>query len=161
MAAAVMAFQSQFVLPETSVATVADGVGSAAVLFCIALFASPLSTLKTVVETKSADSIPLPFSIASLLCCFFWSVTGILDLHDVNVIVPNALGFLCGLAQVGLKLLYSENSSKLDNTQVLSLDDNLLLSSTEAMLANGNDFAFEMGDRQQENQEDYLLVGSR
>ena len=83
-----------------------EAVGSAAVLLCMALFASPLSTLKTVVETKSAESIPLPFTVASLLACFCWSVTGFLELHDINVIVPNFTGFLFGLAQLGLKLLY-------------------------------------------------------
>ena len=166
VAAAALAFQSQFLLPVASVATIADSVGSAAVLFCIALFASPLSTLKTVVKTKSADSIPLPFSVASLLCCFFWSVTGSLELHDLNVIIPNALGFICGLAQVGLKLLYSGNSSssKLDNTHQTSLhtNDNLLLRSTEAILTNENDFVHhELGNMQQDHQDDYVLVGSR
>lgn len=86
-----------------------DAVGSAAVILCMALFASPLSTLKTVVETKSAESIPLPFTVASLLACFCWSVTGFLELHDMNVIVPNFTGFLFGLAQLGLKLHYRDD----------------------------------------------------
>lgn len=159
VAAAALAFQSQFQLPVASVAAVADGVGATAVIFCIALFASPLSTLKTVLETKSADSIPLPFSIASLLCCFFWSVTGILELHDMNVIVPNTLGFLFGLAQVGLKFMYSGNSSK-DRSPAF-LKDNLLLSSTEAILAEDNDFAQELVNGQQESQDDFVLVGAR
>ena len=160
VAAAALAFQSQFQLPVASVAAVADGVGATAVIFCIALFASPLSTLKTVMETKSADSIPLPFSIASLLCCFFWSVTGILELHDMNVIVPNALGFMFGLAQVGLKLMYSGKRSKQDSNQAV-LNDNLLLSSTEAILAEDDDFAQELITGQQENQDDYFFVGAR
>ena len=86
-----------------------EAVGSAAVLLCMALFASPLSTLKTVVETKSAESIPLPFTVASLLACFCWSVTGLIELHDMNVIVPNFTGFLFGLAQLGLKLHYRDD----------------------------------------------------
>ena len=86
-----------------------EAVGSAAVLLCMALFASPLSTLKTVVETKSAESIPFPFTVASLLACFCWSVTGFLELHDMNVIVPNFTGFLFGLAQLGLKLHYRDD----------------------------------------------------
>ena len=130
VAAAALAFQCQSYLPLSSVTAIADGVGTAAVLFCIALFASPLSTLKTVMETKSADSIPLPFTIASLLCCFFWSVTGILELHDLNVIVPNALGFLCGLAQVALKLRYSGNI----NNAATGTTNDPLLASTEVIL---------------------------
>ena len=85
-----------------------EAVGSAAVVLCMALFASPLSTLKTVVETKSAESIPLPFTVASLLACFCWSVTGLIE-HDMNVIVPNFTGFLFGLAQLGLKLHYRDD----------------------------------------------------
>jgi uncharacterized protein with PQ loop repeat len=80
----------------------------------MALFASPLSTLKTVIETKSAASIPLPFTIASLLACFFWSVTGFLELHDLNVILPNFTGFLFGLAQLGLKLRFRDDVDPYD-----------------------------------------------
>ena len=81
-------------------------VGQAAVVLCIALFASPLAALKTVVVTKSAKSIPLPFTVASVVNCFLWSVTGAFKLKDWNVIVPNALGLVFGLAQVVLKLVY-------------------------------------------------------
>jgi hypothetical protein len=35
-------------------------IGKLGVLLCLVLFASPLSTLKTVIATKSAKSIPLP-----------------------------------------------------------------------------------------------------
>lgn len=82
--------------------------GQAAVLFCIALFASPLASLKTVVATKSARSIPLPFTIASVANCLMWTITGILKLKDWNVIIPNALGLAFGLAQVTLKLIYGD-----------------------------------------------------
>lgn len=150
--AAALAFESQF-QPGASAAAIADGVGASAVLLCIALFASPLSTVKTVVETKSADSIPLPFSLASLLCCFFWSVTGILELHDLNVIVPNALGFLFGLAQVGLKLLYSGNSKDSN-----ALTDRPLLSSTEAKLS--QDYVQDLNKVQREKETDYVLMGT-
>jgi len=81
-------------------------IGQAAVLLCIALFASPLASLKTVMNTKSASAIPLPFTLASVAACFMWSVTGLLELHDPNVIVPNTLGLVFGLAQVSLKLKY-------------------------------------------------------
>lgn len=87
-------------------------IGRAAVLFCMALFASPLASLRTVLQTKSARSIPLPFTIASVTNCFLWSVTGILKLKDWNIIVPNVVGLACGLAQVGLKLIYGNHDPK-------------------------------------------------
>lgn len=88
-------------------------MGQAAVVFCIALFASPLSTLKTVLQTKSAQSIPLPFTLASVAACLCWSVAGVWKMKDLNVIIPNALGLLCGLAQVALKLTYGNRDPQL------------------------------------------------
>lgn len=124
VATAACAFQCQSFFSATAIA---DHVGHAAVLFCMALFASPLAALKTVMETKSADSIPLPFTIASLLCCFLWAVTGVLELHDMNVILPNTIGFMFGLAQVALKLQFSGNNTP-------ELPSNNLLSSTEVVM---------------------------
>ena len=86
-------------------------VGQTAVIFCIALFASPLAALKTVVATKSAKSIPWPFTIASVINCFLWSVTGAFKLKDWNVIVPNTLGLAFGLAQIMLKLVYGNRET--------------------------------------------------
>ena len=36
-------------------------------------------------------------------------MTGFLELHDMNVIVPNFIGFLFELAQLGLKLHYRDD----------------------------------------------------
>lgn len=83
-------------------------IGFTAVLFCIAMFASPLASLKEVIATKSAKPIPLPFTIASIANCFLWTITGVVKLKDSNVIIPNALGLLCGITQVALKVIYSE-----------------------------------------------------
>lgn len=81
-------------------------IGTAGVLFCIAMFASPLAALKTVVATRSAKSIPLPFTMASLINCGLWSIVGIWGMRDMNIIVPNLLGLTFSLIQVALKLFY-------------------------------------------------------
>jgi uncharacterized protein with PQ loop repeat len=60
-------------------------IGQAAVVFCIALFGSPLAALKTVLKTKSAKSIPLPFTLATIANCFLWSITGLFEMHDKNI----------------------------------------------------------------------------
>ena len=83
-------------------------IGNVAVIMCVLMFGSPLSALKTVLETKSAKSIPLPFTIATIVNCFLWSVMGLLDVHDFNVYFPNLLGLVCGLAQLALKLIYQD-----------------------------------------------------
>ena len=74
------------------------------------MFASPLSALKTVLKTKSAKSIPLPFTLATVLNCFLWSVAGLKDFHDFNVYFPNLVGLGLGLTQVALKLVYGDGS---------------------------------------------------
>lgn len=83
-------------------------VGSFAVFLCVVLFASPLAALKTVLQQKSAKSIPLPFTITTLVNCSLWAAFGLLDIHDVNVYVPNILGLACGVAQLFLKLWYGD-----------------------------------------------------
>ena len=92
-------------------ANTANLLGNVAVLFCIAMFASPLSVLRQVLVTKSAKSIPLPFTIVSCLNCFMWTVYGWFRMRDVNIYLPNSLGLLCGLAQVALKLIFGDGEN--------------------------------------------------
>ena len=95
-------------LPNEQAAKVIGNIG---VAVCILLFASPLVALKTVVQTKSADSIPLSFTLASIACCFFWSVVGLEKMHDWIIYLPNLLGLSFGLVQLALKLIYGNDNS--------------------------------------------------
>jgi solute carrier family 50 protein (sugar transporter) len=81
-------------------------IGNMAVLFCMLMFASPLSALQTVLRTRSAISIPLPFTLATILNCFLWSVAGLGEFKDFNIYFPNLLGLAFGLIQIGLKILF-------------------------------------------------------
>lgn len=87
-------------------------VGVEGVLLCVLLFASPLATLKQVIETKSAHLIPIPFTVACLINCILWVIVGWFELNDFMIYAPNLLGFACTLAQVGLKLVYGSEASK-------------------------------------------------
>jgi solute carrier family 50 protein (sugar transporter) len=117
------------VLSTTLVATYAltrpaVWIGRAGVLFCIVMFASPLAALQTVIQQRSARAIPLPFTIASVINCFLWSVVGLWQMHDINVYLPNLLGLSFGLAQVALKIFYGsgdEGSLKKGGTVELPL----------------------------------------
>jgi solute carrier family 50 (sugar transporter) len=129
----------QFVLLIISVATLlpllrsvlfniidtTEAVGKAGVFLCIAMFASPLSALKTVLETKSAKSIPLPFTISSIINCWLWSVFGWFQMNDPNVYFPNLLGLIFGLMQLALKVYYSD--SKLRKAKLKSVDEENIL----------------------------------
>ena len=85
-------------------------IGPVGVLLTIGMFGSPLSALKTVVQTKSAASIPLPFTLASLANCLMWSVAGLFRMKDVNIYFPNLLGLSFSVAQVALKLAYGDGA---------------------------------------------------
>lgn len=81
-------------------------IGHLAVLFCVAMFASPLAALPTVMETKSAKAIPLAYTLAVMANSVLWTVVGILDMHDIHIYVPTLLGLGLSGLQVGLKLAY-------------------------------------------------------
>ena len=91
-----------------------DTIGKAAVLLCILMFASPLIAAKTVIETKSAASIPLPLTLCSLLNTFTWLISGVYKLKDWNIAMPNVLGLLFGFLQVTLKLIYGDGDEGKD-----------------------------------------------
>jgi len=84
----------------------ADFLGNIAVFFCICMFASPLAALNVVIKTKNAQSLPLPFTIATICNCFAWTVVGIFDMNDINIYLPNMLGLSCGVTQLLLKIIY-------------------------------------------------------
>ena len=92
-------------------ANTANLLGNIAVLFCIIMFASPLSVIKVVLETKSAKAIPLPFTLVSCVNCFMWSVFGFFEMRDINVYLPNLLGLTSGLVQVALKIIFGDNDN--------------------------------------------------
>ena len=94
-------------------------IGNMAVLFCVAMFGSPLASLKTVLKTKSAKSIPLPFTLATVVNCVLWSVAGIFQMHDIKVYFPNVLGLTFGMAQVALKLMYGDSRPRLEREEPL------------------------------------------
>lgn len=85
-----------------------DMIRKVGMLSFTVLFASPLAALKQVVESKSAASIPLSFTIASLINCFLWSVVGKYEMNDVYILLPSVLGLCCALVQLALKLIYSD-----------------------------------------------------
>ena len=84
----------------------AEIVGKEGVLIYIILFASPLAAAKNVIDTKNADSIPLPFTVASTINCSLWSVVGLLGMKDFSIYFPSMLGLLSALAQLLLKGIY-------------------------------------------------------
>ena len=103
-------FLNGFILSNFSRKTAAEIVGKEGILMFIVLFASPLAAVKEVIATKSAASIPLPFTIASTINCSLWSVTGLLFMKDFNIFFPSVMGLMCALAQLFLKGIYDDST---------------------------------------------------
>ena len=87
-------------------------IGTMGVIICLCLFGSPLTTIQTVLRTKSSTSIPLPLSIATTLNCLLWLIVGIFKMNfDYNIIIPNAVGLVFGIIQLSLKIIYSDKKT--------------------------------------------------
>ena len=108
-------------------------VGIIASLVAVAMFASPLATLRVVIETKSAASLPAPMILIGIVCTFLWTIYGI-RLNNPFVYAPNAFALLLGLAQLVLLLYFGKNEPLDDaaiSTEDASLSENLLKSESE------------------------------
>ncbi|KAJ0988774.1 hypothetical protein J5N97_007130 [Dioscorea zingiberensis] len=84
--------------------------------FAVSVFVSPLSVIKLVIKTKSAEFMPFSLSLFLTLSAVFWFGYG-LTTKDIYVAIPNILGFLFGLIQMVLFMVY-KNGPKVSEEKV-------------------------------------------
>ncbi|EGZ24765.1 hypothetical protein PHYSODRAFT_420141, partial [Phytophthora sojae] len=76
-------------------AAIEKTLGFIAIAFNLVLYASPLETMKKVVQTKNASSMPISMSSIFLVNAVLWVVFAAAT-GDMFVLVPNTIGtFLC------------------------------------------------------------------
>jgi solute carrier family 50 protein (sugar transporter) len=84
-------------------------------IFCnvvaVAFFASPLATMREVVQTKSTETMSLPLSVMAAITTFLWTSYGFLK-KDVYIVMPNLLGFLLTCTQLALFAIYWSSPKK-------------------------------------------------
>ncbi|XP_042400985.1 bidirectional sugar transporter SWEET5-like [Zingiber officinale] len=80
-------------------------VGILCIIFGTCMYASPLVVMKLVIQTKSVEFMPFTLSLASFLNGVCWTSYGFLP-FDINLLVPNGLGTLFGIAQLLLYACY-------------------------------------------------------
>lgn len=80
-------------------------VGFVGVGVSVVLYASPFETIKQVVHTKSAATIPIVMCVVGSVSNSLWVVYGIVD-TDLFVIVPNVICVALGLVQVVLYFVF-------------------------------------------------------
>ncbi|KAG6499729.1 hypothetical protein ZIOFF_039520 [Zingiber officinale] len=84
-------------------------VGILCIIFGTCMYASPLVVMKLVIQTKSVEFMPFTLSLASFLNGVCWTSYGFLP-FDINLLVPNGLGTLFGLAQLVLYACYFKST---------------------------------------------------
>jgi uncharacterized protein with PQ loop repeat len=71
----------------------------------IFFYGAPLSKIAVVIESKTSESIHIPFMVASLLNGTLWVCYGI-AVSDYFISVPNGFGSLLGVIQLALCVVY-------------------------------------------------------
>lgn len=80
-------------------------VGLSVNINLVFFYGAPLSTIFTVLKTRSSSTIHVPTMITNTLNGVFWTAFGI-ALIDWFIMIPNGLGALLGFIQVALCVLF-------------------------------------------------------
>ena len=97
---------AKLIFGGVSAAVRSQVLGIYATIICIVMFASPLSTIATVLRTRNAASILAPLTASQCANCLMWSVYGVFAARDPFVWGPNGTGLILGLMQLALKIAF-------------------------------------------------------
>ncbi|KAM0066319.1 putative SWEET sugar transporter [Helianthus debilis subsp. tardiflorus] len=89
-------------------------VGWVCLVFALCVFVAPLGVLRQVIKTKSVEYMPILLSLALTLSAVMWFFYG-LFLGDLNIAIPNTLGFTFGIIQIILYFVYKNKKPVIDD----------------------------------------------
>ncbi|CAI5715711.1 unnamed protein product [Peronospora farinosa] len=92
---------------------VVQSLGYVGATINICMYASPLATIKVVLETKSSASLPINLCVMIFLNCCMWVATSIVD-EDMFVLVPSAIGLVFSGVQIPLYFIYRPSNEYMD-----------------------------------------------
>ncbi|KAE8705217.1 Bidirectional sugar transporter SWEET11 [Hibiscus syriacus] len=134
-------FFSTFFLPNSL--TRLQILGYICMTFSLCVFVAPLGIVRKVIKTKSVEYMPFTLSVFLTLGAVMWFFYGLL-LKDMNIAVPNVLGFIFGILQMILYALYKNHPKKIVEDPKLQLStqhivvDIVKLGSTVCLEVNAN-----------------------
>ncbi|KAK1390324.1 Bidirectional sugar transporter SWEET [Heracleum sosnowskyi] len=91
-------------------------IGIICILFNILMYGSPLTVIRKVMRTKSVEFMPFWLSATGTLNGACWLVYGLLR-FDINLVIPNGLGFFFGLVQLVIYAWFYEKTPSGDKKQ--------------------------------------------
>lgn len=97
-----------------------EALGTLCALFNIVMYASPLAVARKVIASRSVESMPLPLSVMTFLCCLLWFSYSLL-VGDSWIFVPNVCGLVLGIVQLVLYTYYCKRRPRPASTRDMPL----------------------------------------
>ncbi|KAL3673048.1 hypothetical protein V7S43_002343 [Phytophthora oleae] len=97
-------------------------LGYGALVTNLWMYASPLGTIRHVIKTKSAASLPINISVMMLFNTVLWVTLAIVD-NDMIILAVNVTGFWLAISQITVYMRYRPNKSIAAHEEAPSLSN--------------------------------------